>query len=142
MTFLGMGNLEVVIVLLVAFIFLGPKRMVDAARLMGRAVREVRRMTSELPGLDLEESMFEPDETPAAQGNRNQRLADQDRSSSKSSPDGDDENSSGDTSAPSRTPETGEDSARVDAPVAFRPSARESASPAHPAADKSPQDRT
>jgi|AP95_1055475.scaffolds.fasta_scaffold110068_2 sec-independent protein translocase protein TatB len=142
MTFLGMGNLEVVIVLLVAFIFLGPERMVDAARLMGKAVREVRRMASELPSLDLDESMLEPDETPAAQRNRDQRPADQDRSSSKSSPDGDDDKAPEETSAPSGTPETDEDSARTDAPVAFRPAARESASPAQPAADESPQDRT
>ena len=133
MTFLGMGNLEVVIVLLVAFIFLGPERMVDAARLMGKAVREVRRMASELPSLDLDESMLVPDETPAAQRNRDQRLADQDRDADKAA---------GETSAPSGTPEADEDSARKDAPVTFRPAARESASPAQPAADESPQDRT
>ena len=142
MSFLGMGNLEVVIVLLVAFIFLGPERMVDAARLMGRAVREVRRMASELPSLDLDESMLEPDETPAAQRNRDRRPVDQDRSSSKSSPDGDNEKASGETSAPSGTPAADEDSAHADAPVAFRPSAREPASPAQPSADESPQDRT
>ena len=51
MSFLGMGPLEIFIILLIAFIFLGPERMVDAARLMGKALREIRRMTAELPKL-------------------------------------------------------------------------------------------
>ena len=48
MSFLGAGPMEILLILLVAFIFLGPERMVDAARLMGKAVREMRRMTAEL----------------------------------------------------------------------------------------------
>ena len=51
MNILGMGTLEILIVLLVAFIFLGPQRMVDAARLIGKASREIRRMSDELPSL-------------------------------------------------------------------------------------------
>ena len=54
MNFLGMGTMEVLIVLLVAFLFLGPERMVDVARLLGRAVREVRRLSAELPRLDID----------------------------------------------------------------------------------------
>jgi Tat protein translocase TatB subunit len=46
--FLGMGTLEIIIVLLVAFIFLGPERMVDAARMLGKMTREVRRMTADV----------------------------------------------------------------------------------------------
>ena len=55
MNILGMGTLELVAVLLVAFIFLGPQRMVDAARLLGKASRELRRLTDELPDLVLDE---------------------------------------------------------------------------------------
>ena len=55
MNILGMGTLELVAVLLVAFIFLGPERMVDAARLLGKASRELRRLTDELPDLVLDE---------------------------------------------------------------------------------------
>lgn len=51
MNILGMGTLEILIVLLVAFIFLGPQRMVDAARLIGKASREVKKMSDELPRL-------------------------------------------------------------------------------------------
>ena len=58
MTVLGMGYLEILIVLLVAFIFLGPERMVDAARLLGKAVREVRGIAADLPNLDLEEQLL------------------------------------------------------------------------------------
>ena len=41
MNILGMGPLEVLVIALIAFILLGPQRMVDAARLMGKATKEV-----------------------------------------------------------------------------------------------------
>lgn len=63
MNFLGMGTLEVFIVLLVAFIFLGPERMVDAGRWLGRMAREVRRMSSDLR-VSIEESDISPQEQP------------------------------------------------------------------------------
>ena len=46
MSFLGMGTMEILIILLVAFIFLGPERMVDAARVLGKWTGELRRMGS------------------------------------------------------------------------------------------------
>lgn len=46
MSFLGMGTMEILIILLVAFIFLGPERMVDAARTLGKWTGELRRMGS------------------------------------------------------------------------------------------------
>ena len=65
MNFLGMGPMEVIIVLLVAFIFLGPERMVDAARMLGKGMRELRRLSEELPRLDLdEEDLFPSDGRP------------------------------------------------------------------------------
>ncbi len=57
--FLGMGPLEVMIILVVAFIVLGPQRMMDAAKLLGKATREVRRMSQGLTEV-LDESMEEP----------------------------------------------------------------------------------
>lgn len=54
MNFLGLGPFEILVVLIVAFIFLGPERMVDAARFLGRVVREVRRLSAQLPEIDLE----------------------------------------------------------------------------------------
>ncbi|MCY3542641.1 MAG: twin-arginine translocase TatA/TatE family subunit [Chloroflexi bacterium] len=46
MSFLGMGTFEIIVILLVAFIFLGPERMVDAARTLGKWTGELRRMGS------------------------------------------------------------------------------------------------
>ena len=66
MSVLGMGYVELLVILLVAFIFLGPERMVDAARLLGKAVREVRNMAADLPSLDLDEPPPEPRRAPAA----------------------------------------------------------------------------
>ena len=59
MTFLGMGPLEVMIILVVAFIVLGPQRMLDAAKLLGKATREVRRMSQGITEV-LDETMEEP----------------------------------------------------------------------------------
>ena len=55
MNFLGMGSIEIVVVLLVAFIVLGPKRMTEAARMLGKATREIRRMAESLPEMMLDE---------------------------------------------------------------------------------------
>lgn len=49
MNFLGMGSIEIMVILLVAFIVLGSKGMMEAARMLGKAIREVRRMTEGLP---------------------------------------------------------------------------------------------
>jgi Sec-independent protein translocase protein TatA len=57
-----MGSVEIVVVLLVAFIVLGPKRMTEAARMLGKATREVRRMTEDLPKMILDEE--EPSQVP------------------------------------------------------------------------------
>ncbi len=65
MSFLGMGTLEILIVVLVAFLFLGPERMAGAARTLGRMVGEARRMTADLPELILDESdSAQPTEAP------------------------------------------------------------------------------
>ena len=63
MNFFGMGAMEVLIILLVAFIFLGPNRMVDAARFLGKMVGEARRMTAELSNVVLEDEVSESGDT-------------------------------------------------------------------------------
>ncbi len=55
MNILGMGSLELLVVLLLAFIVLGPERMVHAARMLGKLTRELRRMTSEVTVMVQEE---------------------------------------------------------------------------------------
>jgi Sec-independent protein translocase protein TatA len=56
---LAWAPLEVMIILVVAFIVLGPQRMMDAAKLLGKATREVRRMSQGLTEA-LDETMEEP----------------------------------------------------------------------------------
>ena len=60
MNILGMGPLEILVIGLVAFILLGPQKMVDAARLLGKASKEFRRMTDELPKIVLDEEPPQP----------------------------------------------------------------------------------
>ena len=55
MGFFGMGPMEILLVLVIAFVFLGPEKMLDAARLLGKAVREGRRLASELPQVVIED---------------------------------------------------------------------------------------
>ncbi|MCH7786752.1 MAG: twin-arginine translocase TatA/TatE family subunit [Chloroflexi bacterium] len=55
MNFLGMGTMEIVVVLLVAFLFLGPERMIGVAKTLGKTMAELRRMTEDLPKLVLDE---------------------------------------------------------------------------------------
>lgn len=50
-----MGFLEILIILIIAFIFLGPERMIDAAKMLGKLVREARNMASEVPRVVVED---------------------------------------------------------------------------------------
>ena len=88
-----MGPLEILVIALVAFILLGPQKMIDAARLLGKATKEVRRMTDELPKIVLEEEQSRPAQASSSQG---------------------DQQTTGDTS------ESEEEEALADGPVAFR----------------------
>ncbi|MDO8635631.1 MAG: twin-arginine translocase TatA/TatE family subunit [Dehalococcoidia bacterium] len=57
MDFLGMGTLEILVVLLIAMAVFGPERMVDIARKLGRFVRNVTRVGSELTKTLSEENL-------------------------------------------------------------------------------------
>ena len=96
MDFLGMGPLEVLIILLVAFIFLGPERMVDAARLLGKAVKEVRRMATDLNQMVVAEDEPNPDNPANPRGGSQ-------------------------TASASPSPKADESSADGEGPVAFQP---------------------
>ncbi len=65
MSFIGMGPLEILVILLVAFIVLGPERAVDAGRMLGKAAKEVRRLTDELPRLTIDDLAAMPQERPS-----------------------------------------------------------------------------
>jgi Sec-independent protein translocase protein TatA len=43
MDFLGMGPWEILLILIIAFIFLGPGKIVDFAKTLGKWVRAIRR---------------------------------------------------------------------------------------------------
>jgi Tat protein translocase TatB subunit len=47
----GVGMPEMVVILVIALIFLGPERLPEVARTMGTWVRELRRMSSEAMGI-------------------------------------------------------------------------------------------
>ncbi len=47
--------MEIILILIIAFIFLGPERMVDAARLLGKVVQEGRNLASQVPRVVVED---------------------------------------------------------------------------------------
>lgn len=51
MNFFGVGIFEMLFVMLVALLVLGPSRMVEVSRTLGRYLRELQRATSEIPRL-------------------------------------------------------------------------------------------
>ncbi len=50
MDFLGIGVLEVLFILVIAFLLFGPRRLPEIARAAGKAVREFRKYSSVLTG--------------------------------------------------------------------------------------------
>ena len=139
MSFLGMGVLEILVILLVAFIFLGPERMMDAARFLARAVREGRNLASSIPRV-----VVEDDDVKIVEGGRTTSLTKQDDEEREGDADGapgDPAPADGNGAAPSSRAASGEsaessDSATPSAsddggPVPF--SRRRSPSPPPPA---------
>ena len=64
MDIFGIGPMELILILFVALIFLGPGRMADAGRYLGKAVRDLRKATSDMSKLVLEEPEEKPLEGP------------------------------------------------------------------------------
>lgn len=61
MSFMGIGPLEFLAILVIAFIVLGPTRMVSSARQAGKMARQLRKMTEGLPkSLEDLEKLGEP----------------------------------------------------------------------------------
>lgn len=55
MNLMGMGIMEIGVVLVVAFLVLGPSRTIDTARTAGRLMRDLRRSFSEvMDAVDME----------------------------------------------------------------------------------------
>ena len=51
MDFFGIGFVELIFILLVALLVLGPNKMVDTARTLGKYIRELQRAASDIPRL-------------------------------------------------------------------------------------------
>ena len=75
MNFFGMGILELVFVLMMALLVLGPAKMVDVARTLGKYVRQMQRVSLELPRLLSMED--EPPQTPPQQRQLPEQPADE-----------------------------------------------------------------
>jgi len=45
---LGIGWMEILVVLLLGFLILGPDRMIESARMLGKGFRQVREATDEI----------------------------------------------------------------------------------------------
>ncbi len=101
MNVFGIGVLELLFVLIVALIVLGPERMTQTARTLGKYIREIQRATAEIPRLiSLDE---EPQSSPPPQ---RQQLPAHDQPASEPEP----------------PPETPEDEAPQDEPTTGGPS--------------------
>lgn len=138
MTFLGMGPFEIIIILLVAFIFLGPERMADAARTLGKWTSELRRATAgvraEMDDL-ITDDLTRPPQAPPAQS---PTRATQTRPANAAArqPDGTRPNGSIEPFVPTAANAPSADAVPGDAPVAFR---RAPASPSQPPAAPAPK---
>lgn len=51
MNFMGVGNLEILVVLTLALLILGPKRLASTARSLGQVIGQLRQASENLPNL-------------------------------------------------------------------------------------------
>ena len=112
MTILGMGTVEILVVLLVGFIVLGPGRMVDAARLLGKATREVRRLTEGLPELVMDQDLGDTGEKPIVHRRGGRPVDPDDQAEAKVSGETDSEEDGPVAFRQSRSPSGGEESGK------------------------------
>ncbi|MFN3973732.1 MAG: twin-arginine translocase TatA/TatE family subunit [Dehalococcoidia bacterium] len=73
MNFLNIGTMELLFILLIALLVLGPERLVSTARKVGKAVTRFRKATEDLPSL-LEEIETPPPQPPPGALPRQGRL--------------------------------------------------------------------
>jgi TatA/E family protein of Tat protein translocase len=60
----GLGMQELILILVVALIFIGPKKLPDIARALGKAMREFRRATDDIKqNFDMDPTEFKPSST-------------------------------------------------------------------------------
>jgi twin arginine-targeting protein translocase TatB len=74
---LGIGISEILVILAIALIVLGPKEIPKVARTIGRIMREVQRTTDELRrtiDAEIEEENMKPEENKGREKRRNSRV--------------------------------------------------------------------
>jgi len=72
MSFLGMGTLEILTILLVGFILLGPDKLASVARSLGKLVKEARNFSEGISDLGL--NIENPDITESTSGETNRNV--------------------------------------------------------------------
>ena len=60
---LGMGPMEVAVILLVAFLFLGPQKMVQGAKTLGDLVSQMRKVTQTITDIDVNDELLSDDKS-------------------------------------------------------------------------------
>ncbi len=92
MSFLGISYLEIFTVLLVALVFLGPDKMIEVGKKLGKTLKDIRKMASELPSLEdiqhPETSTTEINDTATKSKNNEDPPPDNDPANNLSEPDG------------------------------------------------------
>ncbi|MBI4310681.1 MAG: twin-arginine translocase TatA/TatE family subunit [Chloroflexi bacterium] len=51
MNFFGIGFFEIALILIIAFLVLGPAKMLDTAKTLGKSLRQLQRAATEIPRL-------------------------------------------------------------------------------------------
>ena len=69
MNFMGIGPMEIMVVAILAFFLLGPKKMAEAGKTFGKVLRELREQRDEFTSLIMESTdISDPDDTAAPEG--------------------------------------------------------------------------
>ena len=53
---LGMGSMEILVILLISFLLLGPQKMISGARMLGDLISEAKRFAEKIPHIDVDNS--------------------------------------------------------------------------------------
>lgn len=53
---LGMGSMEILVILLISFLLLGPQKMISGARILGDLISEAKRFVQKIPHIDVDNS--------------------------------------------------------------------------------------
>lgn len=107
----GIGPLEFAVVLIVALLVMGPKKLPELARTVGRGLAEFRRASNDLRrsiDLDLEPHKIDPPPAPAQASSPYQAPEKPEKSEKEDSPEADEPNRDGDHADMSSEPDQSE----------------------------------